>query len=71
VLALLYGVGRFGLDFLRARDLPYVDARYLGLTPAQYACIALVLFGLWRLTNRPVGVVRDSPGRHTNVTKGQ
>jgi phosphatidylglycerol:prolipoprotein diacylglycerol transferase len=45
VLALLYGAGRFALDFLRARDLPYVDARYLGLTPAQYFCVALVIYG--------------------------
>ncbi len=45
VLALLYGAGRFALDFLRARDLPYVDARYLGLTPAQYFCVGLVVYG--------------------------
>jgi phosphatidylglycerol---prolipoprotein diacylglyceryl transferase len=45
LLALLYGAGRFALDFLRARDLPYVDARYLGLTPAQYFCMALVAYG--------------------------
>jgi len=47
VVALLYGTCRFLLDFLRARDLGYVDARYLGLTPAQYACIALVVWGVW------------------------
>lgn len=45
LLALLYGAARLLLDFLRARDLPYSDARYLGLTPAQYACIALVAWG--------------------------
>ena len=45
VLALLYGTGRFWLDFLRASDLPYSDARYHGLTPAQYVCIALVAYG--------------------------
>jgi phosphatidylglycerol:prolipoprotein diacylglycerol transferase len=49
LLALLYGVARFGLDFLRARDLAYVDARYGGLTPAQYACVLLVAYGLWGL----------------------
>ena len=32
----VYGIGRFLLDFLRARDVAYADARYLGLTPAQY-----------------------------------
>lgn len=49
VLALLYGPSRFLLDFLRARDLPYVDARYLGLTPAQYASIAVASWAAWRL----------------------
>lgn len=52
VLALLYGVGRFALDFLRARDLPYVDARYLGFTPAQYFCVALVVYGAGALLRR-------------------
>jgi phosphatidylglycerol:prolipoprotein diacylglycerol transferase len=50
LLALLYGIGRFLLDFLRARDLPYVDARYAGLTPAQWFCIALVVYGALRVT---------------------
>jgi len=49
LVALLYGASRFALDFLRARDLAYVDARYLGLTPAQYACLALIGYGAWRL----------------------
>ena len=45
LLALLYGTGRFLLDFLRASDVAYADARYYGLTPAQYVCIALVVYG--------------------------
>jgi phosphatidylglycerol:prolipoprotein diacylglycerol transferase len=49
LLSLLYACGRFFFDSLRATDLSYVDARYLGLTPAQYGCIGLVLFGLWGL----------------------
>ena len=49
LLALLYGSGRFALDFLRASDLPYVDARYLGLTPAQYGAALLVLWGIYVL----------------------
>ncbi|HVP69074.1 MAG TPA: prolipoprotein diacylglyceryl transferase family protein [Anaeromyxobacteraceae bacterium] len=53
VLALGYGVSRFLLDFLRARDLPYVDARYLGLTPAQYTSVLLVAWALYRLAFRP------------------
>jgi phosphatidylglycerol:prolipoprotein diacylglycerol transferase len=52
LLALLYGTSRFLLDFLRARDLPYSDARYLGLTPAQFACIAIVVWGLIKLLPR-------------------
>jgi len=49
VLALCYGSSRFLLDFLRASDLPYVDARYFGLTPAQFACLAMIAWGLFRL----------------------
>lgn len=50
----LYGVGRFFLDSLRI-----VDARYLGLTPAQYVSIALVIVGaslLWRARSSSVHV---------------
>jgi phosphatidylglycerol:prolipoprotein diacylglycerol transferase len=50
LLALLYGVQRFLTDFLRASDTPYHDARYFGLTPAQYGCVALVIYGLYVLT---------------------
>jgi len=53
VLALCYSVSRFLLDFLRARDLPYSDARYLGLTPAQYGCFLLAGWALLRLAVRP------------------
>ncbi|GAC1338121.1 MAG: prolipoprotein diacylglyceryl transferase [Myxococcales bacterium] len=49
VLALLYGVGRFLLDFLRATDIAYADARYLGLTPAQYVCVLFVAYGIFEL----------------------
>ena len=49
LLALLYGTSRFLLDFLRATDLPYVDARYFGLTPAQFASVAAVAWGLYGL----------------------
>jgi phosphatidylglycerol:prolipoprotein diacylglycerol transferase len=52
VVALVYGGARFALDFLRARDLPYSDARYWGLTPAQYAAVALVAWGAWILLGR-------------------
>ena len=56
LLALLYGIGRFLLDFLRAADVPYHDARHLGLTFAQYAAIALVAYGV-------TGLVRERGGR--------
>ncbi len=53
VLAVLYAPGRFLFDFLRASDVPYHDARYLGLTPAQYACFILIGWGLFMIA-RPV-----------------
>jgi phosphatidylglycerol:prolipoprotein diacylglycerol transferase len=59
VMAVLYGVARFLLDFLRASDVPYPDARYLGLTPAQYACFLLLGYGGWELRQRR----RDRPVR--------
>ncbi len=46
-----YAPMRFLWDFLRAQDMDYVDARYLGLTPAQYGVLAMLLTGaaiLWR-----------------------
>jgi phosphatidylglycerol---prolipoprotein diacylglyceryl transferase len=46
VLALLYAPVRFLLDFLRQTDLPGADARYLGLTMAQYGCIVLAGIGI-------------------------
>lgn len=49
VLALTYSVCRFFLDFLRASDVSFVDARYLGLTPAQYIVVGLAGVGVWLL----------------------
>ncbi|MBI3856870.1 MAG: prolipoprotein diacylglyceryl transferase [Planctomycetes bacterium] len=43
---ILYGAGRFALDFLRATDRSDADPRYLGLTLGHYCSLALVLFGL-------------------------
>lgn len=48
-MLIAYSVPRFFLDFLRATDLPYHDARYLGLTPAQYACVIFTVLGVWFL----------------------
>jgi phosphatidylglycerol:prolipoprotein diacylglycerol transferase len=52
LLAVAYGIARFLLDFLRARDVVYADARHLGLTFAQYAAVALVAWGAVRLARR-------------------
>jgi phosphatidylglycerol:prolipoprotein diacylglycerol transferase len=57
LLAVLYSATRFGLDFLRASDLSFVDRRYAGLTPAQYIVIVLFGVGLWLLT-RPAPEVK-------------
>lgn len=49
IAMILYGTARFFLDFYRAWDLPGADARYWGLTPAQYMSLVLAIFGavLW------------------------
>ncbi|NOK04578.1 prolipoprotein diacylglyceryl transferase [Myxococcus xanthus] len=62
LLAVLYATCRFFFDYLRATDMAYVDARYFGLTPAQYGCIALVLYGLWGvLRPRAPGTASSPP----------
>lgn len=52
IIIMYYGVLRFILDFFRATDLPNSDARYLGLTPAQYFAIVFVVSGGYILTKR-------------------
>jgi phosphatidylglycerol:prolipoprotein diacylglycerol transferase len=55
-VAVAYALMRFPLDFLRV-----IDARYAGLTAAQYACIALLALGVWLLSssrNRQAAVAR-------------
>jgi phosphatidylglycerol:prolipoprotein diacylglycerol transferase len=42
LLPLCYGAGRFCFDFLRHSG---IDARYMGLTPAQYVAIGFVITG--------------------------
>ena len=55
LLAILYGLGRFLLDFLRARpgDLVYADGRQLGLTFAQWFSLGLLAWGVARLARPP------------------
>jgi hypothetical protein len=45
-IATLYGPIRFALDQLRVREGVGADPRTLGLTPAQYAAIAVTVIGL-------------------------
>jgi len=47
LLAVLYTVPRFFLDFLRASDLSFVDRRYAGLTPGQYTVVLIFGVGVW------------------------
>src|SRR5690606_40622515 len=67
VLAVGYSVPRFFLDFLRARDLPFVDGRILGLTPAQYLTVVWTGLGVWLLARalahggREEAVPEESP----------
>jgi phosphatidylglycerol---prolipoprotein diacylglyceryl transferase len=52
---LTYAPVRFFLDFLRITEGAEADRRYAGLTPAQWACVALFGFGVYllaRLFNR-------------------
>jgi phosphatidylglycerol:prolipoprotein diacylglycerol transferase len=50
ILTLAYAPVRFGLDFLRAHDVAGADARYLGLTPAQWGCFLTLGAGIGLLT---------------------
>jgi len=52
VFLIWYGIVRFILDFYRAVDGPIVDARFFGLTPAQYASVVMGCVGLWYLWKR-------------------
>jgi len=47
VLLMYYGAVRCILDFWRATDIIQADARYLGLTPAQYLSLGMVGVGIW------------------------
>jgi phosphatidylglycerol:prolipoprotein diacylglycerol transferase len=44
--ALAYAPVRFAMDFLRIPESEGGDTRYGGLTPAQYGCLALFLYGI-------------------------
>ena len=59
LLPLLYAPYRFVSDFARVRD-----ARYLGLTPAQYGTVALLVLGVGILVlgQRRAQARRDAQG---------
>ncbi len=67
VIALAYPPVRFAMDFLRIPENEGGDTRYAGLTPAQYGCVALFIFGLAMipyvrtLRARGVDLVPDGP----------
>lgn len=48
LLAVAYAPVRFGFDFLRT-----VDVRYAGLTPAQWACFAVIGAGGYLMARSP------------------
>ncbi len=52
VILVYYGVTRFILDFWRAQDIIHADARYFGLTPAQYLSLVMVGVGVWTWVRR-------------------
>ena len=65
LLAVLYSVPRFFLDFLRARDLQFVDGRILGLTPAQWITPVLAAVGVYLLLTGdrvPLASTTGAPG---------
>jgi phosphatidylglycerol:prolipoprotein diacylglycerol transferase len=47
VTSVAYAPVRFAMDFLRVKDVEGADPRYLYLTPAQWACVALFTFGVY------------------------
>lgn len=69
LFVLLYAPMRFGLDFLRNVDLSNQDARYAGLTPAQYGMVVMFVAGAWLMWSRdwkgfqplPLGAADDPP----------
>jgi phosphatidylglycerol:prolipoprotein diacylglycerol transferase len=60
--ALAYAPVRFAMDFLRNPANENGDTRYAGLTPAQYGCIGLFLFGVWMIF-----YVRSLRARHVDL----
>ena len=75
--ALAYAPVRFAMDFLRVPQSEGGDTRYAGLTPAQWACMALFAYGLAMIAYmrrlRTAGIdlsesVRELPAEHAPPT---
>ncbi len=78
VVSLAYAPVRFAMDFLRIRGGDGADPRYGGLTPAQWECVALFLFGLYllRMTLRlraagvdPADMVKAKPPKPEDLAE--
>jgi phosphatidylglycerol:prolipoprotein diacylglycerol transferase len=59
--ASIYAPVRFLLDFLRVGDPEGGDLRYAFLTPAQWACVALLVFGVWLSVRLARAPSQDAP----------
>lgn len=69
LLCVLYAPIRFPLDALRATDISGADARYAGLTPAQWLSIGLLVTGVLLLVrSRGQRMVGREPGEVTPVS---
>src|SRR5260221_9936683 len=63
--ALAYAPVRFAMDFLRVPEREGGDTRYAGLTPAQWSCMALFVFGVVMIP-----VVRRLNARGRDLAEG-
>lgn len=60
IVAFSYSVVRFFLDMLRARDGAFPDARFLGLTPAQYGMIVVFCVAIFLVRRFVWGAKQDA-----------
>jgi phosphatidylglycerol:prolipoprotein diacylglycerol transferase len=67
LLSVLYAPIRFLLDSLRATDIRNPDARYAGLTPAQWLSVGLLAFGVVMLVRAYRSEKPGSGGGEANV----
>lgn len=61
LFAILYTPARFGMEFLRNDDLQFQDARYAGLTPAQWGSFVLFALGVFSLRQARSGTFHPWP----------